>query len=401
MSEPVYLVDSVRTPIGKFGGGLASVRPDDLAAAAIRELMARNPSLDGEWVDGICLGDANQAGEDNRNVARMAALLAGLPVTVPGSTVNRLCGSGLDAVFSISREIETGDGSIGIAGGVESMSRAPWVVPKPARGFPHSDETMHSTTLGWRMVNPEMPSEWTVSLGECAEILAERYSISREAQDEFALRSQQAADRAWSEGLFDDEVFQVPGTELDRDQGIRPETTPEGLARLKPVFRAGGTVTAGNSSQLSDGASVVLMADQDGLDRLGAKPRARIASRATSAIEPHLFGLGPVAASEKALARAGIGWDDLAVVELNEAYAAQSLACLAEWTELDPELVNPNGGAIAIGHPLGCSGSRLLGTLVAELERRGGGWGLATMCIGVGQGIAAVVEVPSGPVPEP
>ncbi len=401
MSEPVYLVDSVRTPIGKFGGGLASVRPDDLAAATIRELITRNPSLDGAWVDGICLGDANQAGEDNRNVARMAALLAGLPVTVPGSTVNRLCGSGLDAVFSISREIETGDGSIGIAGGVESMSRAPWVVPKPARGFPHSDETMHSTTLGWRMVNPEMPAEWTVSLGECAEILAERYSISREAQDEFALRSQRAADRAWNEGLFDDEVFQVPGTELERDQGIRPETTPEALARLKPVFRKGGTVTAGNSSQLSDGASVVLMADQAGLDRLDAEPRARIAARATSAIEPHLFGLGPVAASEKALARAGIGWGDLAVVELNEAYAAQSLACLAEWSELDPELVNPNGGAIAIGHPLGCSGSRLLGTLVAELERRGGGWGLATMCIGVGQGIAAVVEVPSGPVPEP
>jgi len=389
-----YILDAIRTPVGKLGGGLSRIRPDDLAAETIKALLTRNPDLDPEAIDGVCLGDANQAGEDNRNVARMATLLSGLPVSVPGSTVNRLCGSGMEAAFSISREIELGEASIGIAGGVESMSRAPWVVLKPARGFTHTDEKMHSTTLGWRMVNPQMPAEWTVSLGECAEILADKYSISRETQDEFAVRSQQAADRAWNEGVFADETFQVAGTELERDEGIRGESSMESLARLKPVFREAGTVTAGNSSQLSDGAAALLLADEAGVERSGAKPRARIASRAVAAVEPQLFGLGPVEAADTALKRAGIGWSDLKVVELNEAYAAQSLACLEEWPELDREIVNPNGGAIAIGHPLGSSGARLLGALVAELERRGGGWGLATMCIGVGQGIATVLEVP-------
>ncbi|MBN8867786.1 MAG: thiolase family protein [Solirubrobacterales bacterium] len=389
-----YILDAIRTPVGKLGGGLSRARPDDLAAETIKALLART-GIDPAAIEGVCLGDANQAGEDNRNVARMATLLAGLPVDVPGSTVNRLCGSGMDATFQISREIELGEARVGIAGGVESMSRAPWVVLKPARGFSHTDETMYSTTLGWRMVNPQMPAEWTVSLGECAEILADKYSISREAQDEFAVRSQLAADRAWNEGVFADQTFQVPGTELERDEGIRPESSVESLARLKPVFRAGGTVTAGNSSQLSDGAAALLLADEAGAEQAGLTPRARIASRAVAAIEPQLFGLGPVEAAERALKRAGIGWSDLEAVELNEAYAAQSLACLEEWPELDPEIVNPNGGAIAIGHPLGASGARLLGTLTAELERRGGGWGLATMCIGVGQGIATVLEVPT------
>lgn len=389
-----YVLDAVRTPVGRHGGALAKVRPDDLAAGTLEALVARNPDLDPALVEDVALGAANQSGEDNRNVARMAVLLAGLPVSVPGSTINRLCGSGMEAVFSASREIEVGEASITIAGGVESMTRAPWVVLKPERGFPRTDQTMSSTTLGWRMVNPQMPEKWTVNLGEGAEILAERYGISREEQDEFALRSHRFADRAWSEGRLNADSVPVPGTDLSRDEGIRPDSSAESLARLKPVFRReGGTVTAGNASQLSDGAAMLLLADERGAGRAGSAIRARIAARAVSAVEPQLYGIGPVEAAAKALQRAGIGWGDLTTVELNEAYAAQSLACLREWPELDPAIVNPNGGAIAIGHPLGCSGARLLTTLIGELERRGGGWGLAAMCIGVGQGIALVVEV--------
>jgi acetyl-CoA acyltransferase len=392
MSNDVYILDAVRTPIGRYGGGLAGVRPDDLAAHVVGEVVRRSPDLDPARIDDVLLGDANGAGEDNRDVARMAVLLAGLPPSVPGATVNRLCGSGLEAVIGASRAIALGDASICVAGGVESMSRAPWVLPKPEQGYPRGHETLHSTTLGWRMVNPRMPQEWTVALGEGAEILADRYKISREEQDRFAYRSHQLAARAWDAGAYADEVSPVPGTEVERDESIRATTTPEALARLKPVFRPDGTVTAGNSSPLNDGASALLLADRAGADAIGRAPLARIVSRAVTAIEPHLFGIGPVAAAQEALRRAGIGWADLDVVELNEAFAAQSLACLAEWPELDPEIVNPQGGAIALGHPLGSSGSRILGSLAWQLHRRGGGRGLAAICIGVGQGLAVVLE---------
>jgi acetyl-CoA acetyltransferase family protein len=381
----VFIAEAVRTPVGKLGGSLAATRPDDLAATVVRALVDRF-GADPTQIDEVYFGDANQAGEDNRNVARMAALLAGLPPSVPGATVNRLCGSGMEAVFSASRAIASGDEHVCIAGGVESMSRAPWVVLKPEKPFPRAHETMHSTTLGWRMVNPEMPDDWTVSLGEGAEILADRYGITREQQDEFALKSHQRAAAAWDRGAFADEVVPVPGADLDRDENIRGDTSLEKLAQLKPVFRKNGTVTAGNASPMNDGASALLLVSE------ADQPLARIASRASSAVDPQLYGIGPVEAAKKALERAGIGWSDLALVELNEAFAAQSLACLAEWTELDPEIVNVNGGAIALGHALGNSGTRLLTTLACELRRRGGGWGLATMCIGVGQGVAMVIE---------
>jgi acetyl-CoA acetyltransferase family protein len=377
----VFIRDAVRTPVGRLGGSLATVRPDDLAATVVRALAERNPGLE---PDEVYFGDANQAGEDNRNVARMAILLAGLPTSVPGATVNRLCGSGMEAAFSASRAIAAGDEAVCIAGGVESMSRAPWVMLKPEKPFPRTSETLHSTTLGWRMVNPEMPDEWTVSLGEGAELLADRYGITREQQDEFALHSHHKAAAAWERGAFADEIVAVP--EIDRDENIRADTTLEKLAQLKPVFRKDGTVTAGNSSPMNDAASAVLLSNRED----GAL--ARIASRASSAVEPQLYGIGPVEAANKALARAGIGWGDLKAVELNEAFAAQSLACLAEWPELDPDILNVNGGAIALGHALGNSGTRLLTTLAHELRRRGGGWGLATMCIGVGQGVAMVIE---------
>ena len=391
-----YVVDAVRTPVGRHGGALAKVRPDDLAAHALRALVARVPDLDPASIDDVWFGDANGAGEDNRDVARMAVLLAGLPVSVPGATVNRLCGSGLEAVIAGDRAIAVGDASVAVAGGVESMSRAPWVLPKPEAAFPRGHETLYSTTLGWRLVNPRMPSEWTVALGEGAEILAQRHRISREAQDAFALRSHRRAAAAWDAGRFDPEVSFVTDNEghrlVERDESIRADTSLEALFRLRPSFRADGSVTAGNASPLNDGAAAVLLTDEPALGRLGREPLARVAGRATSGVEPPLYGLGPVEAAERALKRAGIGWSDLAVVELNEAFAAQALACLAHWPDLDPEIVNPNGGAIAIGHPLGCSGVRILTSLVWELRRRGGGWGLAAMCIGVGQGIAVVVE---------
>ncbi|MFP3901723.1 MAG: thiolase family protein [Acidimicrobiia bacterium] len=392
MTEPVFIVDAVRTPVGRIGGGLAHVRPDDLGATVVRELIGRADGLDPAAVDDVHFGNGNGAGEENRNVGRMVALLAGLPTSVPGVTENRLCGSGLEAVASASREIATGDAEICIAGGVESMSRAPWVVAKPERPYERADRTMHSTTLGWRLVNPEMPEEWTVPLGEGAEILAERYEISRAVQDGFALRSHQRAAAAWRRGSFAGEVIPVPGADLDRDESVRDDTSLDALARLRPVFRRDGTVTAGNASPMNDGAAALLLAGERAAGGLGREPLARIASRAVSGIDPHLYGLGPVVAARRALDRAGIGWSDLAVVELNEAFAAQSLACLAEWPELDRAIVNPNGGAIALGHPIGCSGARIMTTLVHELHRRGGRWGLATMCIGVGQGIAVVVE---------
>jgi acetyl-CoA acetyltransferase family protein len=392
VSNDVYVLDAVRTPFGRYGGALAAVRPDDLAAHAVRSLLERSPDLDPAAVEDVILGDANQAGEDNRNVARMAALLAGMPTSVPGSTVNRLCGSGLDAAIGASRAVAAGDASLMIAGGVEAMSRAPWVLQKPERGYPRGHETLHSTTLGWRMVNPAMPERWTISLGESAELLADRYGISREAQDAFAVKSHRRAAAAWDAGVYDDQVVAVPGTDLARDEGIRPDSSPEALARLKPVFRPDGTVTAGNSSPLNDGAAALLVGDAAGADAAGRTPLARIAGRGAAGVDPDVFGIGPVEAANRALKRAGIGWGDLAAVELNEAFAVQSLACLADWPELDPEIVNVHGGAVAIGHPLGASGARILGALAHDLHRRGGGWGLAAICIGVGQGLAVVLE---------
>jgi acetyl-CoA acetyltransferase family protein len=391
-TREVFILDGGRTPIGRYAGALSGIRPDDLAAAVVRAVVARSPGLDPAAIDDVYLGDANGAGEDNRDVARMAVLLAGLPTSVPGATVNRLCGSGMEAVAGAARAIAVGDASICLAGGVESMSRAPFVLQKPETAFPRDDAQLFSSTLGWRMVNEAMPKEWTVSLGEGAELLADRFAISREAQDEFALASHHNAAAAWEAGSYAEETVTLPGVELQCDEAIRADTSLARLARLRPVFRPGGTVTAGNSSPLSDGAACLLLADGSGAARVGRAPLARIAARAVSAVEPQLYGIGPVEAAETALRRAGISWGDLAVVELNEAFAAQSLACLASWPELDPKIVNPNGGAIAIGHPLGCSGARLLTSLAFELHRRGGGYGLAAMCIGVGQGIAVVLE---------
>jgi acetyl-CoA acetyltransferase family protein len=392
MAEEVYILDGVRTRTGRHGGAFSGARPDDLAATVVGALPERSPQLDPAAIDDVFFGNSNGAGEENRDVARMAVLLARLPTSVPGVTVNRLCGSGLEAVVEASRAIAVGDASVCIAGGVESMSRAPWVLLKPDRPFPRQHETLHNTTLGWRMVNRDMPEQWSVSLGEGAEILAERYEISREAQDEFALASHRKAAAAWDRGAFDDEVVDVPDTELERDEGIRPDTSLEKLAMLRPAFRQDGSVTAGNSSPLNDGAAALLLADEAGAKASGREPLARIVSRGLHAVDPPLYGIAPVQAANLALERAGIGWSDLAVVELNEAFAAQSLACLAEWAELDRGILNPNGGAVALGHPIGCSGARILTTLCWELRRRGGGYGLAALCIGVGQGIAMVVE---------
>ncbi|QES47093.1 3-oxoadipyl-CoA thiolase [Streptomyces venezuelae] len=390
----VYVVDAVRTPIGKFGGALSGIRPDDLAAHVVRALVDRTPALDPARIDDVVFGDANGAGEDNRDVARMAVLLAGLPVTVPGVTVNRLCGSGLEAVVQAARAIALGDASVAIAGGVESMSRAPWVVQKPERGFPAGHQQMWSTTLGWRMTNPRMPEEWTVALGEGAELIAEKHGITREAQDLFALDSHHKAAAAWAAGQYDGEVVPYPGVDLVRDECIREGSTTEALGRLKPVFRTDGTgtVTAGNASPLNDGAAALLLTDEAGLAAVGREPLARIRTSAVTGIEPQLFGLGPVDAVQRALAKAGRGFGDLTAFELNEAFAAQALGCLAAWPELDPAVVNPRGGAIALGHPLGASGARLAGSVAHQLAAAGSGTGLAALCIGVGQGIALVLE---------
>lgn len=392
--EPAYLYDAVRTPFGKFGGALAGVRPDDLAATVVREVVARQEGLDAARIDDVVFGLANGAGEDNRNVARMATLLAGLPVTVPGTTVNRLCGSSLDAAIMASRSIETGDADLVLVGGVESMSRAPWVVAKPEKPYAAGNSTMHSTTLGWRLVNPQMPDEWTVSLGEANEQVALEYGIERERMDEFAAHSHRLAAQAWESGFYDDLTCGVPGVDaedLARDETIRPGSTPEKLAGLTPSFRPDGRITAGNASPLTDGASAVLMGSAAAADWLGREPLVRVAGRAAHALEPQRFGVAPVEAVNRALARAGIGWDQVGMVELNEAFAAQSLACLDSW-EVDPAIVNTRGGAIAIGHPLGASGTRLLGTLAAAMRTDGVRWGVASLCIGVGQALAVVLE---------
>ncbi|NUS15881.1 MAG: thiolase family protein [Streptomyces sp.] len=388
----VYIVDAVRTPIGRYAGALSGIRPDDLAAHVITSLLARSPHLDPARIGDVYFGNANGAGEENRDVARMASLLAGLPVSVPGVTVNRLCGSGLEAVIQAARAVALGDASVVVAGGVESMSRAPWVLPKPDRPFPAGHQELYSTTLGWRMVNPLMPEEWTIPLGESAELVARKHGIGRRAQDDFALASHEKAARAWRGGLFDAEVVPVPGVDLARDECIRDGGTPETMAKLRPAFLPDGSVTPGNSSPLNDGAAALLLADGEGLRELGREPLARVRTSAVSGIEPQHFGLGPVEASRRALARAGRGFEDLTTVELNEAFAAQALGCLAEIPELDPAKVNTRGGALAIGHPLGASGARIAGSVAHQLAAAGSGTGLATLCIGVGQGLALVLE---------
>ncbi|MER6910363.1 thiolase family protein [Streptomyces sp. NPDC000594] len=397
--KDVYVVDAVRTPVGRYGGALSGVRPDDLAAHALRALLDRVPELDPARIGDVFLGNANGAGEENRDVARMAVLLAGLPVTVPGVTVNRLCASGLEAVVQAARAIALGDVSLAVAGGVESMSRAPWVLPKPERAFPAGHQELYSTTLGWRMVNPAMDPQWTVPLGESAELIAERHGITRARQDAFALASHEKAARAWRQGAYTAEVVpvEVPGrggaVTFARDECVREDASLEAMAKLKPSFRTtGGTVTAGNASPLNDGAAALLLADEEGLRATGREPLARIGPAAVTAVEPQWFGLAPVEAVRRALARAGRGFGDLSVLELNEAFAAQALGCVAEWPELDPEILNPRGGALAIGHPLGASGARLAGAVAHQLKAAGSGTGVAALCIGVGQGLALVLE---------
>jgi 3-oxoadipyl-CoA thiolase len=395
----VFVVDAVRTPIGRHGGALAEVRPDDLAAIAIRELVRRT-GVEPAAIDDVLLGCANQAGEDNRNVARMSALLAGLPVTVPGGTVNRLCGSGLMAVGDGARAVAVGDADLLVAGGVESMSRAPLVMAKAGEPWARGNVTVYDSTLGWRFVNPRMEELYgTHALGETAELVAETYAVSREDQDAFALASQQKWGAAHAAGRFAAELVAVeipqrkgPARRVEVDEHPRPETTAAQLAALKPAFRKErGTVTAGNSSGINDGSAALLLASEEGLKRLGRPALARVVTTAVAGVEPKHMGVGPIPATRKALARAGLTAADLDLVELNEAFAAQALPCVRE-LGLDPERVNVNGGAIAMGHPLGCSGARLVTTLMHELGRRKARFGLASMCIGVGQGISAIFE---------
>ena len=394
-----WIVEAVRTPIGRYGGALASVRPDDLAALVLRAVVDR-AGVDPALVEDVILGCANQAGEDNRDVARMAVLLAGFPVEVGGLTVNRLCGSGLQAVNSAAHAIAVGDGDVFIGGGVESMTRAPYVMAKPANAWDRGPRELEDTTLGWRFLNPKLAEMYyPYSMGETAENVAERYGIDRERQDAFALESQRRAVAAMEAGRFDDQIVPVEvvgrkgeTTTVSRDEHPRADTSAEALAKLRPAFKQdGGSVTAGNSSGINDGASAVLLVEAERARGLGLKPLARVVSTAVAGVDPAVMGIGPVPATRKALERAGIGTEDLDIIELNEAFASQSLAVIDE-LRLDPAKVNPNGGAIALGHPLGMSGGRLITMLTHELRRTGGRYGLATMCIGVGQGIATIVE---------
>jgi 3-oxoadipyl-CoA thiolase len=396
-----YLVDAVRTPMGAYRGALSGVRPDDLAAHVIAAIVERTGIDPAEIVD-VYLGAANQSGEDNRDVARMAALLAGLPDSVPGATVNRLCASGLEAVNAAARAVKLGEGDFYLAGGVESMSRAPWVVGKPERGLPRGEQTMHDTTLGWRFVNPRMAELGvsTESMGETGENVAKRYGVSREDQDAFALRSHQRAVAATEAGLFDEEIVPVEAPKgrretvlVEADEGPRPDASLEKLAGLRPVFREGGTVTAGNASTLNDGAACLLVASEAGVEKLGAEPLARVLGFGVAGVDPAYMGIGPAVAIPRALDAAGLSLDQIDLIELNEAFASQVLACARE-LGIDEERLNVNGGAIALGHPLGCSGARLTTTLVRELRRRDARYGIATMCVGVGQGLATVFEAP-------
>ncbi len=399
MSQEAFIIDAVRTPVGRYAGALKDVRPDDLAALVIRSIVERT-GVDPRRIEDVILGCANQAGEDNRNVARMAVLLAGLPIEVAGCTVNRLCGSGLQAVNDAARAIKAGEGDVFIAGGTESMTRAPFVMAKPADGYPRGDLKMYDTTIGWRFTNPKLAEMYyPFSMGETAENVAEQWHISREDQDAFAAESQRRAAAAIESGRFRDEIVPVTIPQrkgdpvvVDTDEHSRPDTTPDRLARLKPAFREGGAVTAGNASGINDGASAVLLTSKQAGDEMGLKPMARVIASAVAGVDPSCMGVGPVPATRKALERAGLTIDDLDLIELNEAFASQSLACIRD-LHLDTATVNVNGGAIALGHALGNSGSRLLTTLVHELKRRGGRYGLATMCIGVGQGIATIIEM--------
>jgi 3-oxoadipyl-CoA thiolase len=401
MNRPLreaWIIEAVRTPIGRYGGALASVRPDDLAAAAIRAVVERS-AVDPTLIEDVILGCANQAGEDNRNVARMALLLAGLPVEVAGQTVNRLCGSGLQAINTAAHAIGAGDGDVFIAGGVESMTRAPYVMAKPAAAWDRGPRELQDTTLGWRFVNPKLSElHYPYSMGETAENVAERWEVGRDLQDAFALSSQQKAIAAIEGGRFDSQIVPIPVPQrkgepvlVARDEHPRADTSSEALGGLRAAFREGGTVTAGNSSGINDGASAVLLVEAERARALGLKPMARVVSTAVAGVDPAVMGVGPVPASRKALDRAGISAADLDLVELNEAFASQSIVCINE-LGLDPEKVNVNGGALALGHPLGMSGARLITMLSHELRRTGGRYGLATMCIGVGQGIATVIE---------
>jgi 3-oxoadipyl-CoA thiolase len=393
------IVDALRTPMGGYRGALSGVRPDDLAAHVVRAVVERN-GLDPERIDDVYMGAANQAGEDNRDVARMAALLAGLPIETPGVTVNRLCASGLEAVNQASRALRLGEGDIYLAGGVESMSRAPWVLPKPERGLARGEQTLYDTTLGWRMINPRMEElHSTEPMGETGENVAERYSIGREEQDRFALQSHQRAVAATREGRFAEQIVPVevprrrgedPVT-VSVDEGPREDTSLERLAKLPPAFREGGTVTAGNASSLNDGAACLLMASEEAAAGLDREPLARVVSIGVAGVDPAYMGIGPVPATRRALDAAGLELDQIDLIELNEAFASQVLACAGE-LGIDEERLNVNGGAIALGHPLGCSGARLMTSLVWELRRRKARYGLATLCVGVGQGVATVVE---------
>jgi 3-oxoadipyl-CoA thiolase len=393
-----HILAAVRTPIGRAGGALADVRPDDLAAVALRAVLQRG-KLPADRIDDVILGCANQAGEDNRNVARMALLLAGLPVDVPGQTVNRLCGSGLQAAVSAAHAIRAGEGALLLAGGVESMTRAPYVMLKPSKPWDRTPPAVADSTVGWRFTNPRFPADWTISLGMTAERVAASHGIGRREQEEFAAESQRRAQAALAGGVFEDEIVPVElvrGGEsrtVSRDEPPRADVTAESLARLAPAFQRDGTVTAGTSSGINDGAAALALASAEVASELGARPLARVVSSAVAGVDPSCMGLGPVPATRKALARAGLRAHDLDLVELNEAFAAQAIACIRD-LDLDPARVNLYGGAIALGHPLGASGARILTTLVHALRRTGGRYGLATMCIGVGQGIAMVVEVP-------
>jgi 3-oxoadipyl-CoA thiolase len=394
----VFICDFVRTPIGRFGGALASVRADDLAAVPLRELLSRYPGLT-EAVDEVILGCANQAGEDNRNVARMALLLAGLPVGVPGVTMNRLCASGLDAVGAAARAIKAGEIDLAIAGGVESMTRAPLVMGKAETAWQRSAE-VHDTTIGWRFINPLMKAQYGVdSMPETGENVAEDYQVSRADQDAFALRSQQRAGRAQGDGTFAAQITPVTiqgrkeALTVEKDEHPRPETTAEGLAKLKPIVRAGGTVTAGNASGVNDGAAAMILASAAAVERHGLTPIARILGAASAGVPPRVMGMGPVPATEKLMGRLGVKIGDFDLIELNEAFASQALACMRQLGVADDaDYVNPNGGAIALGHPLGMSGARIAGAAAVELKRRGGRMALATMCVGVGQGVAMAIE---------
>jgi 3-oxoadipyl-CoA thiolase len=393
-----YIVEAVRTPMGAYRGALSGVRPDDLAAHTIRAAVERS-GVDPERIADVYFGAANQAGEDNRDVARMAALLAGLPASVPGAAVNRLCASGLEAVNAAARAVKLGEGDFYLAGGVESMSRAPWVLPKPERGFPRGDGTLHDTTLGWRLVNPRMAELGvsTESMGETGENVAERYGISREAQDAYGLRSHRRSVAAAESGRFAEEIVPVEaprGREtvlVEVDEGPRPDASPEAMAKLRPVFREGGTVTAGNASTLNDGAACTVIASAAGVEALAVEPLARVVAFGVAGVDPAYMGIGPACAVPRALDAAGLALEDVDLIELNEAFASQVLACAGE-LGLDEEKLNVNGGAIALGHPLGCSGARIATTLLHELRRRGGRYGVATLCVGVGQGLATVFE---------